>query len=302
MSQSIPIWCWYCKQEIPAAADVCPYCGKPLNDATKVVRCGKCGKLLLKNTPRCTQCGAPTPQPEPPAPPVEPLAQDAETGAPPEGPFAQGAEASGTPETMKMFEELELLSARKKQSSASAGAAKEKNGRSTILSAALLLLVGAGIIFGVWRIRIDRSNRPVYCAEGEHQWIEADCTTPKICAVCGKTEGERLGHKFVENVCTVCGKYERLFYFTEFESQRSGGEVVFHGSVKNFTEAKVQSLQIKVQLYDANKELVETLPGTAIENAGLAPFESAEWQIRYDDSAVRWKYWRVYVEDYAPKA
>ena len=301
MSQSIPTWCWYCKQEIPAAADVCPYCGKPLNDATKVVRCGKCGKFLLKNTPRCTQCGEPTPQPEPPAPPVEPPAQDAEAGAPVE-PFAQDAgTAAGTPETMRMFEELELLSARKKQSGAAAGASKGKNGRSTIISAALLLLVGAGIIFGVWRIRVDHSIRPAYCDEDKHQWIEADCETPKICAVCGKTEGERLGHKFEENVCAVCGEYERLFYFPEFDSQRSGGEVVFRGSVKNFTGAEVQSLQIKVQLYDEKKELVETLPDAAVENVGLAPFESAEWQIRYDDSSVRWKYWRVYVADYAPK-
>ena len=69
MSQSIPTWCWYCKREIPATADVCPYCGKPMSDATKVVQCRKCGKFLLKNTPNCTQCGEPTPQPEPPAPP-----------------------------------------------------------------------------------------------------------------------------------------------------------------------------------------------------------------------------------------
>ena len=303
MSQSIPTWCWYCKQEIPAAADMCPYCGKPLSDATKVVRCGRCGKFLLKNTPRCTQCGEPTPQPEPPAAPVELSAEGAEAGAPPAEPPAEGAEAAGTPETpetLRMFEELEMLSARKKQSGA-AGASKGKSRRSAVLSAVLLLLVGAGIIFAVWRVRVDRSGRPAYCAEDKHQWIEADCATPKICAVCGKTEGERLGHKFVENVCAVCGKYERLFYFTEFGSERNGGEVVFRGSVKNFTDAEVQSLQIKLQLYDENKELVETLSGATIENAALAPFESADWQIRYGDSSVKWKYWRVYVADYAPR-
>lgn len=327
MSQSIPTWCWYCKQEIPTAADVCPYCGKPLNDATKVVRCRKCGKFLLKNTPNCTQCGEPTPRPEAPtapvqgaetgAPPVEPPAQGADTGAPPVEPPAQGAEAGAppaeppaqgaeagapeTPETLRMFEEFELLSARKAQSGASGGAAKEKNRRSSILSAVLLLLVGAGIIFAVWRVRIVHSDRRSYCAEDKHQWIEADCTTPKTCAVCGKTEGKAAGHQFVENVCAVCGKYERLFYFIDYESERSGGEVTFRGDVKNFTDTEVQSLQIKVQLYDENKELVETLPGTTIENAGLAPFESAAWQIHYKDSSVKWKYWRVYVADYAPK-
>ena len=309
MSQSIPTWCWYCKQEIPAAADVCPYCGKPLNDATKVVRCRKCGKFLLMNTPNCTQCGEPTPQPEAPTapsvqgaeadvPPVEPPAQGAEASVPPTEPPAQDADMTAhTPETLRIFEEIDRLSARKAQS----GAAKGKNGRSSILSAVLLLLVGAGIIFGVWRVRIVRSDRRAYCAEDKHQWIEADCTTPKICAVCGKTEGKAVGHQFVENVCAVCGKYERLFYFIDLASERHEGEVIFRGGVENFSDAEVQSLQIKLQLYDENKELVETLSGTTIENAGLAPFESAAWQIRYRDSSVKWKYWRVYVADYAPR-
>lgn len=322
MSQSIPTWCWYCKQEIPTVADACPYCGKPLNDATKVVRCGKCGRFLLKNAPRCTQCGEPTPQPEPPAAPTPPPAAvaepsaapvepveppapadtpPAETGGTPDEPSAQGAEAAAeTPETLKMFEELELLSARHAQSAASKKASKGH--KSSILSVVLLFAVSAGIIFGVWRVRVDRSGRPAYCAENEHRWIEADCTTPKTCAVCGKTEGEPEGHRYVENVCTVCGKYAMLFYFTGSESERSGGEVTFRGNIKNFAETEVQSLQIKLQLYDENKTLVETLSGTTIENANLAPFESTTWQIRYGDSSVKWKYWRVYVSDYSPKA
>jgi hypothetical protein len=28
----------------------------------------------------------------------------------------------------------------------------------------------------------------------EHDWIDATCTTPKTCSLCGKTEGEALGH------------------------------------------------------------------------------------------------------------
>jgi len=30
--------------------------------------------------------------------------------------------------------------------------------------------------------------------EHEHKWLEADCTAPKTCVYCGKTEGEALGH------------------------------------------------------------------------------------------------------------
>ena len=309
MSQSIPTWCWYCKQEIPAVADLCPYCGKPLNDATKVVRCRKCGKFLLKNTSHCTQCGEPTPQPEAPTAPDEPApppTQGAAADAPPaEAPESAAAAAETaaetaveTPETLKMFEEFERLSARRAQSGA-ANASKEKKSWPAILAAAFAIVAGVGIFLGVSSTRT--SNGSGYCKENEHQWVEADCTKPKTCAVCGKIEGERLGHTYVENVCSVCGAYERHFYFTDIGSERSGGEVVFRGNIKNFTDAEVQTLQIKLQLYDENKTLVETLPGTAIENAGLAPFESTAWQIRYRDSAVKWKYWRVYVADYAPK-
>lgn len=48
----------------------------------------------------------------------------------------------------------------------------------------------------------------------EHDWTEATCTEPKICSLCGKTEGEPLGHIWEEATCTEpktcsqCGKTE----------------------------------------------------------------------------------------------
>lgn len=53
--------------------------------------------------------------------------------------------------------------------------------------------------------------------EGEalgHTWAEADCTTPKTCTVCAATEGEALGHTWAEadcatpKTCTVCAATE----------------------------------------------------------------------------------------------
>lgn len=29
----------------------------------------------------------------------------------------------------------------------------------------------------------------------DHKWVDATCTEPKTCTVCGETEGEALGHK-----------------------------------------------------------------------------------------------------------
>ena len=39
-----------------------------------------------------------------------------------------------------------------------------------------------------------------------HSWLDATCTAPKTCTVCGETEGEALGHSYENNVCTVCGQ------------------------------------------------------------------------------------------------
>ena len=49
-------------------------------------------------------------------------------------------------------------------------------------------------------------------AKKEHEWKEADCTTPKTCTICGQTEGEALGHEIsewkieTEASCTSEGK------------------------------------------------------------------------------------------------
>ena len=59
---------------------------------------------------------------------------------------------------------------------------------------------------------------PVTC---EHVWVDADCTTPKTCSLCGATDGDALGHSYgdavetvapdcvnageQESVCSVCG-------------------------------------------------------------------------------------------------
>lgn len=47
-----------------------------------------------------------------------------------------------------------------------------------------------------------------------HIMTDATCTTPRLCTVCGATEGEALGHKLQdatctrEATCTVCGETE----------------------------------------------------------------------------------------------
>ena len=50
--------------------------------------------------------------------------------------------------------------------------------------------------------------------EHEHQWIEATCTDPQICSICGEIEGAPLGHKWKDatydtpKTCERCGETE----------------------------------------------------------------------------------------------
>ena len=74
----------------------------------------------------------------------------------------------------------------------------------------------------------------------EHEWIEATCTEPKTCSVCGETEGDPLGHDWKEATCTepktcsVCGEtegaplghdYSKASFFKRGVCSRCGEEV-----------------------------------------------------------------------------
>lgn len=37
----------------------------------------------------------------------------------------------------------------------------------------------------------------------KHEWVEANCTAPKTCELCGETEGEPLPHNFADATCTL---------------------------------------------------------------------------------------------------
>ena len=57
-------------------------------------------------------------------------------------------------------------------------------------------------------------EKPVAVTEPicQHKWVDADCTTPKSCSLCGATEGAALGHKWLDasceasKTCSVCGQ------------------------------------------------------------------------------------------------
>ena len=53
----------------------------------------------------------------------------------------------------------------------------------------------------------DTYTSDVVAAAG-HTWLDATCTEPMSCAICGATEGAAAGHSYSEGKCTECGKDE----------------------------------------------------------------------------------------------
>lgn len=81
-----------------------------------------------------------------------------------------------------------------------------KRNRNIAIAVAVGVLVLLFVIFGLFI-----APRMGICVFG-HRWIEADCTHPVTCIVCGKQKGELLPHDFSPatctepSVCRVCGE------------------------------------------------------------------------------------------------
>ena len=101
--------------------------------------------------------------------------------------------------------------------------ANEKN--CFVLSADLGGAVEEGAQDAVLRVSLDTADAGELTAQAahvaleplpkhEHVWEDATCTEPRICSVCGETEGEPLGHTWEDATCTeprtcsVCGETE----------------------------------------------------------------------------------------------
>lgn len=45
----------------------------------------------------------------------------------------------------------------------------------------------------------------------QHNWLDATCTTPRTCSLCGTKEGYPTGHSWEEGSCTVCNAEDPSF-------------------------------------------------------------------------------------------
>lgn len=93
-----------------------------------------------------------------------------------------------------------------------------------LVAGAIIIILGIGIYFGYYTWDEATCSKPKTCSicgktEGEalgHRWRDATCTEPQICSVCNQTKGEKLGHDpdkwsiIKEATCTVVGEKEAI--------------------------------------------------------------------------------------------
>ena len=66
----------------------------------------------------------------------------------------------------------------------------------------------------------------------EHKWSDATCTDPKICEVCGETEGNAVGHDFTEadcdspKTCRICNETEGEAIGHDWQADEKTGIVI----------------------------------------------------------------------------
>lgn len=124
------------------------------------------------------------------------------------------------------------------------------------------------------------------CKDG-HTWVDATCTEPKTCSVCGTTEGEALGHEWEENTpnyqqaktCTRCGETDGEPLEAEFE--KKGIYVVTEWD-------KPYSFTTNENTIKGTHEFANLKKVDSDDELGLETVEGYEWLIfdyitRFDD-------------------
>ena len=100
----------------------------------------------------------------------------------------------------------------------------------------------------------------------DHVWVDADCTTPKTCSVCGATEGEAMGHSYGEatetvapdctnagekqSTCSVCGDVKT-------EAVAALGHTYVDGACTVCGETQPNEVKYTFSDYDAGTQYAE---------------------------------------------
>ena len=139
----------------------------------------------------------------------------------------------------------------------------------------------------------DENNSDEQCI---HNWKTATCTLPKICSLCGETEGVALGHTTSTGICTRCDVRQG---WTENEIQslikvysifvdeiNSAGGVDMRIAWENTSSKIIKYIYFTVEAYNAVDDKVYCEIGDYNEFEGYAtgPFEPGFSTLNYDSS------------------
>lgn len=144
--------------------------------------CKKCGKTISDNAKFCSQCGEKVEVDN-----ISENISEEEANENVSEEIVQDAEQNTE------IENIEIKGVQK----------KKKRVLPFIIGGSSVIVVG--IIFAVL------FTTHIICF---HDWVDANCMTPKTCSICEKTEGEPLGHNFSEATCTkdavcsLCGEID----------------------------------------------------------------------------------------------
>lgn len=255
-----------------------------------LARCPKCGRTFPNTLHECPGCGySPFVRPEAPvrpplSPKLEPMPEPDLEGMPqgyspaPPLPYPQQAAKADAPaededEHVPIYRRVYFW----------------------IIAAVLLLGIAAAVIFLLPRLRGGADEPDAH----KHVWAEATCTEPKTCTVCGETEGEPLGHDFVDGICTVCGAYENPFAVSDLNYSRNGDHFIFTGKVTNHAGADVKNIRIKLEFFDNDHKLVQTDWTYAAEHEPLPADATLEWTYVYAEPYLTARFFRATVTDFA---
>lgn len=129
-----------------------------------------------------------------------------------------------------------------------------------------------------------------FCGEG-HTWEEATCTEAKFCIYCGLTEGEALGHDFVDRICSRCGlvsydgKLVKIYspYGDTYLTTNNNGGRMERGNV---SEATVWTISIDENGY------------YSFESNGLyLAADGGKYSLGLYDKLVEWAVWELIPAD-----
>lgn len=160
------VWCIHCRDTVPAEAEQCPHCGKPLNDKSKVIQCPSCGKYILKGDTVCRHCHTSFSAPDAPEESTEPKEEPSVQDTPPSpvtspaGPSARAAQEPAHSESPKA---VQPVAPRK----AAAESKRKKRGELPVILIfiVLTLCIGVGAFFLGQKLANDRTEEQLAIAE-----------------------------------------------------------------------------------------------------------------------------------------